>query len=81
MLKDIHEDLPFYLSTSSVGWRLAKAVARISDPVNVKQILPNSNTFNSLIENTKEQLKYINEVKFAGRTVTFNVSLYFKMYF
>lgn len=73
MLDSIHEDRPFYLSMPTVGWRLAKALSRIFDPINVKSILPKSSTYNSLVESTKEQLKHVNEVNFNGHNIILNV--------
>lgn len=74
MLKLIHEDRPFYLSMSSVGWRLAKTLARIFDPINIKNILTKSSTYSSLVESTKDQLKHVNEINFRGHNVILNVS-------
>lgn len=75
MLKNVHEDRPFYLSVSSVGWRLAKVLAGIFDPVNIKEILPKSTTYNSLVETTKDQLKHVNQINFRGRDVFLNVKV------
>lgn len=75
MLKNINEDSPFYLAMSSVGLRLAKALATSFDPINIKSILSKSNTYNSLVESTREQLKHVNEIILDGRDVTLNVFL------
>lgn len=73
MLKTIHEEWPFYLSMSSVGWRLAKALSTAFDPINTKSIMLKSSTFNSLVESTREQLKHVSEINFNGHSVTLNV--------
>lgn len=73
LLKSIHEEQPFYLSVSSVGWKLAKALTTIFDPLQTKSILSKSSTYTSLVESTRDQLKHVNEIDFKGRTVTFNV--------
>lgn len=73
MLKSVHENRPFYLSMSRVGWRLAKVMATAFDPINIKSILLKSSTYNSLVESTREQLKHVNEISFNGHSVTLNV--------